>query len=133
MGLSASIPSLKEEIPHGVHECVISDVNSLKDLNGNPIVHSGAACVVFSFNCDGKISEKSFRLGNQFEYDSFKKLLAILGVKSDIAFNRNEIVGKKVCVIIYKVTNKEGESHLTIANFKPVGKSYKHLKTEIYE
>lgn len=133
MGLSNSIPSLKEEIPHGVHECVISDVKSLKDSNGMPITYLGSACVIFSFNCDGKISEKLFRLGDQFDYSSFKKLIAIIGVKNDIAFNIKDVVGKKVCVIIYKITSKDGESRLTITNFKSIGKNYKHLKTEIYE
>ncbi len=133
MGLSDSIPSLKEEIPHGAHECVISDVKSLKDFNGMPITYLGSACVIFSFNCDGKVSEKLFRLGDQFDYSSFKKLCAIIGVKNDIAFHKSDVVNKKVCVIIYKTTSKDGESRLTIANFKPIGKSYKHLKTEIYE
>lgn len=133
MGLSDSIPFLKEEIPHGAYDCVISDVRSLKDSNGKLITYSGSACVIFSFNCDGKISEKLFRLGDQFDYSSFKKLIAIIGVKNDIAFNIKDVVGKKVCVIIYKTTSKDGESRLTIANFKPIGKSYKHLKTEIYE
>lgn len=133
MGLSNSIPSLKEEIPHGVHECVISDVKSLKDSNGMPITYLGSACVIFSFNCDGKISEKLFRLGDQFDYSSFKKLIAIIGVNNDIAFHKSDVLGKKVCVIIYKINSKDGESRLTVANFKPIGKNYKHLKTEIYE
>jgi hypothetical protein len=134
MGLSVTIPQLKEEIPHGVHECIIDNVYALKDANGDLITYLASPCVVFSFDCNGKIFEKVFRIGDQFEYKTFKKLLAILGVlKNDVAFNRNDVIGKKVCIFIQKVINREtGEHTMKIVNYKPAGKNYTYITSEIY-
>ncbi len=134
MGLSVTIPQLKEEIPHGVHECIIDSVYALKDASDTLITHLASPCVVFSFNCNGKISEKVFRIGDQFEYKFFKKLLAILGVlKKDIAFNKNDVIGKKVCIFIQKVIDrKTGEYTIKIVNFKPAGKDYAYVTSELY-
>jgi hypothetical protein len=134
MGLSVNIPQLKEEIPHGVHECVIGNVYALSDAEGNIITYLASPCVVFSFDCNGKIFEKVFRIGDQFEYKTFKKLLAILGVlKKDIAFNRKDVIGKSVCIFIQKVIDKEtGEYTMRIVNYKPAGKNYTYLTSELY-
>jgi MoaA/NifB/PqqE/SkfB family radical SAM enzyme len=72
--------------------------------------------------------------GDQFEYKTFKKLLAILGVlKKDIAFNRKDVIGKSVCIFIQKVIDKEtGEYTMRIVNYKPAGKNYTYLTSELY-
>lgn len=134
MGLSNVIPQLKEEIPQGAHDCVIHDVRVLQDSEGKPIHYLASACVVFSFSCNSLVHEKLFRLGDVFEYKFFKKLLSIIGIpKEDIAFNKNDVINKKVCVIIQKVTNTQSkEISFKVANFKPVGKNYKNIISEIY-
>jgi hypothetical protein len=57
-----------------------------------------------------------------------------LGVlKKDIAFSRNDVIGKKVCIFIQKIINKEtGEYTMKIVNYKPAGKNYTYITSEIY-
>lgn len=136
MGLSSSIslPLLKEEIPHGVHDVVISYAEILKDEKGRTKQYLGDICVVFSFSYAGLITQKAFRLGDYFEKKAYKKLLAIIGVDPRIiSVSSPQIVGKKVCVFIQKVIKREtGESFTRIVNFKPAGKDYSFLTSELY-
>jgi hypothetical protein len=132
MGLSLSIPQLKNELPNGVHECVISNFFYLKE-GESPIMYAGNYIIVLSFACGGMVSEKQFRLGDENEYKVYTKFLAILGFKKHDMSYKSEIVGKRLMVFVQKVITREtGEYYYKIVNFKPTGKNYKHIKTEIY-
>lgn len=135
MGLSSlTLPILKEEIPHGVHDVIVSNAYILKDEKGKAKQYLGDICVIFSFRYAGLETEKAFRLGDVFEHKAYKKLLAILGVDVRlITFSTNNVIGKKVCVFIQKVIKREtGDSFTRIVNFKPAGKDYSFLTSELY-
>lgn len=135
MGLSSlNLPILKEEIPHGVCDVVVSDVRILKDEKGHPKLYLGDICVIVSFSFAGLITEKAFRLGDHFEHKAYKKLLAILGVDTRlVTFSTSNVIGKKVCIFVQKVTKREtGESFTRVVNFKPAGKDYSFLTSELY-
>ena len=125
---------MKEEIPQGVYEVVISDVRLLKDESGKPKMYLGDVCVIFSFNFAGLVTEKAFRLGDHFEYKAYKKILAMLGLDVRlISFSNTNIIGKKICIFVQKVTKREtGENFTRIVNYKPAGKNYSFLTSELY-
>lgn len=133
MGLSNKIPELKNELLNGVHECLVGDVYLLKE-DGFPVMQNGDYVVVLSFSCGSLTSEKAFKLGSDFEFKEYKKLLAILGVQLvNDYYKRQDMIGKKVAVFVQKITNREsGEVSYKIVNFKPSGKNYKHLTSEIF-
>lgn len=135
MGLSTlNLPILKEEIPHGVCDIIVSDARILKDTKGQPILYLADICVIISFSYAGLITEKAFRLGDHFEHKAYKKLLAILGVDTKlVSFSNTNIIGKKVCIFVQKVTKREtGENFTRIVNYKPTGKDYSFLTSELY-
>lgn len=133
MGFSNHIPVLKNELPNGVHECTVSDVYLVKEDNV-PVMQLGDYVVVCSFTSGDLTSEKAFKLGSDFEFKEYKKLLAILGVgKNEDKFVRQQMIGKKVSVFVQKITTREtGEFIYKIVNFKPAGKNYKHITSEIF-
>ena len=132
MGLSNYIPVLREEIPQGVTECTIADIRILRNTDSDPIMYLGSPCIVFSFSYAGLISEKAFRLGDHFEHKAYKKLLAILGVPKEVnVFNNTSLIGKNICVFIQKL-HKGGEVYFNIVNFKPPGKDYSFIQSEVW-
>lgn len=133
MGFANKIPELKNELLNGVHECFVSDVYLVKE-DGQPVMQNGDYIVVLSFTCGNLTSEKAFKLGSDFEFKEYKKLLAILGVQLvNDYYRRQDMIGKKVAVFVQKITNREsGEVNYKIVNFKPAGKNYKHITSEIF-
>lgn len=114
MGLSTlNLPILKEEIPHGVCDVIVSDARILKDTKGQSIMYLADICVIISFSYAGLITEKAFRLGDHFESKAYKKLLAILGVDTKlVSFSNTNIIGKKSLYICTKSNQKRNGREL---------------------
>lgn len=133
MGLSFKIPSLKEQLTNGVHNCTVVDAYVLRNEDNSFVSVAGDLCVVVSFKSGELIHDVLFKLA--YDQKLYLKMLALAGI--DIKrhdFNRDKLIGKEVAMFIKKIFSDMEAFSYKVVNFKPVKeKGYTFQSVEYYD